>query len=293
MPWKILRLSSRNAYFPGKEPCAATFSFPFSSVATTISRRKIMIDTKVWLLWLRRSCWRRCLFPTVVLQALHLYGCVFSPYLRDRDILIMWGWIRRDTIGVRQSPNLWYSWRAKASQKMRYINKRRGKVKCMCARVCLSSKCLWRAWAVVRKGCQKMWGWGQPCETQKRLHSGGKREGGRPKPDEFLRKREKERCRRWERNRSERKKERGPRGRESLRKSALKRGWVPKCAWLCVATRFATFYRLCACGCVRVSACARVRAGMTATGCVVVCLPVCMHAFVSACWCVLAFFVIL
>jgi len=74
MPEKRLTLSSRGAYFDEKESCIATFPFPFCFIAEVISCWDIIIEK----MWLRRNCWRRCLFPAIVLQVLHLYGCVFS-----------------------------------------------------------------------------------------------------------------------------------------------------------------------------------------------------------------------
>jgi len=47
MPEKSMILSSRNAYLPDKEPCAAAIHFRFSSIAAVISHRNVMINTEV------------------------------------------------------------------------------------------------------------------------------------------------------------------------------------------------------------------------------------------------------
>jgi len=70
LPEKSWILSSRGVQFCDRGSVMAALSLPFRFIDTGISRRNI----KMRKVWLRRSCW----FPTIVLQALHLYGFEFS-----------------------------------------------------------------------------------------------------------------------------------------------------------------------------------------------------------------------
>jgi len=72
LPEKSWILSSSGVYFCDRGSVIATFGLPFRFIDAVISRRHIMIR-KVYL---RRSCW----FPSIVLQALHLYGFLCSKF---------------------------------------------------------------------------------------------------------------------------------------------------------------------------------------------------------------------